>query len=117
MDGAIVAELFAQVQPLLLRVLEVYAGKESICEKVCRCYKHSIRSARRGFIPLLPAMTVHLADQFQKTPLAAFLYAGAICFSDYSREDGGVHVQTLYTMVGINEAPRSYCLSLSFVVF
>ena len=117
MDGAIVAELFAQVQPLLLRVLEVYACKESICEKVCRCYKHSIRSARRGFIPLLPAMTVHLADQFQKTPLAAFLYAGAICFSDYSREDGGVHVQTLYTMVGINEAPRSYCLSLSFVVF
>ena len=98
-DGATVAEMFAQIQPLLLRVLEVYPSKESVCEKVCRFYKHSIRSSRKGFVALLPAMTAHLSDQFQKTPLAAFLYAGAICFADYARDDNGAHVQTLYDMI------------------
>jgi len=99
MDGAVVAKMFAQVQPLLVKVLDAYPGKESLCEKICRCYKHSIRSCRTGFIQILPAMTAHLAEQFRKTPVAAFLYAGAICFSDFAREDNGAHIQLLYTMV------------------
>jgi transportin-3 len=98
-EGQAVAEIFLKIQPLLQRVLEVYATSEYICEKVCRCYKHSIRSSRKGFAPLLQPMTVYLSEQFQKNPIAAFVYAGAICISDFSREDGGAHVEVLYSMI------------------
>jgi hypothetical protein len=107
MDGAVVAKMFAQVQPLLVKVLDAYPGKESLCEKICRCYKHSIRSCRTGFIQILPAMTAHLAEQFRKTPVAAFLYAGAICFSDFAREDNGAHIQLLYTLEAREGAGRN----------
>jgi hypothetical protein len=44
-------------------------------------------------------MTVFLSEQFQNNPIAAFLYAGAICLSDFSREDQGAHVDKLYAMI------------------
>ena len=99
MEGSIVAEVFLKVQPILQSVLEIYRTSEYVCEKVCRCYKHSIRSSRRGFTSLLPAMTIHLADNFQKNSIAAFLYAAAICFSDFTSIDNGVHIPMLYSMV------------------
>jgi transportin-3 len=98
-DGVAIAGMFCKLQPLLQKVLEVYATSEYICEKVCRCYKHSIRSSQKGFTPLLQAMTVFLSEQFQNNPIAAFLYAGAICLSDFSREDQGAHVDVLYAMI------------------
>jgi transportin-3 len=98
-DGSAVADIFLRIQPLLQKVLEVYATSEYICEKVCRCYKYSIRSSRKAFIPLLQPMTVFLSGQFSNNPIAAFLYAGAVCLRDYSREDEGAHVEVLYGMV------------------
>jgi len=44
-------------------------------------------------------MTIHLADQFSKTPFPAFLYAAAICISCFSLTDNGVYVEALYQMV------------------
>jgi transportin-3 len=99
-DGGDVAGIFASLQPLLAQVLELFQNKsEYVCEKVCRCYKHSIRSCRAAFAPTLKQMTSHLAEQFQKNCIAAFLYAGAICVTDFSREGGGVYVSTLYEML------------------
>ena len=98
-EGTAVAEIFLKIQPVLQKVLEVYATSEYICEKVCRCYKHSIRSSRKAFLPLLQPMTVFLSNQFNNNPIAAFLYAGAICMSDFSRDENGQYVDVLYTMV------------------
>ena len=98
-EGSAVADIFLRIQPLLQKVLAIYATSEYICEKVCRCYKHSIRSARKAFIPLLQPMSVFLSTQFANNPIAAFLYAGAICLSDYSKEDKGAYIDILYTMV------------------
>ena len=98
-EGPAVAEIFLKIQPLLQKVLEIYASSEYICEKVCRCYKHSIRSSRKAFLPLLQSMTIFLSTQFSNNPIAAFIYAGAICMSDFSRDDNGAYVEMLYNMV------------------
>ena len=98
-EGVAVTEIFLKIQPLLQKVLETYATSEYICEKVCRCYKHSIRSSRKAFLPLLQSMTIFLSLQFSNNPIAAFIYAGAICMSDYSKDENGAYVDILYNMV------------------
>ena len=98
-EGTAVADIFLRIQPILQRILQVYATSEFICEKVCRCYKHSIRSSRKAFIPLLQPMTVFLANQFSINPIAAFVYAGSVCLGDFARDSDQPHTEVLYTMI------------------
>jgi hypothetical protein len=99
MDGKELVSLFTQVQPILTQVLNSFVGNDYIGEKVCRFYKHSMRSCRVAFLPLLKPMMSHLAEEFNRNPIAAFLYAGSICVSDYSREEGGSNVPAIYDML------------------
>ena len=57
------ALLKEQVLGLLQAVLEMLPYSAKLCEKVCRCYKHSMRQAGRTFSELLHPLLVHLTTQ------------------------------------------------------
>ena len=87
-DCDVMTRMFMLVQPTLQACLEL-SDSDRIAEKVCRCYKHTIRKCGPAFLPYLPALGSHLVERFQRTPLAAFLYASAICVSSYGRDRAG----------------------------
>ena len=87
-DCDVMTRMFMLVQPTLQACLEL-SDSDRIAEKVCRCYKHTIRKCGPAFLPYLPALGAHLVERFQRTPLAAFLYAAAICVSSYGRDRAG----------------------------
>jgi transportin-3 len=97
-QSTFLVELFVQVLPLYQRLLEL-CPTERVSEKCCRCYKHALRTLGKAFVPYLSVMTTHLADQFARTPYAAFLYGCSTCFSTFSLLDNGAHVETLYSML------------------
>ena len=77
--------LFQQVYTMLQQVLNISKTNSYLCEKVCRCYKYVMRTMKRDFEPFLPQMTRHLADEFARNPLAAFLYGGSICVAEFGK--------------------------------
>lgn len=97
-DRTLLATVFASVQPALERAVELYRT-ERVCEKVCRCYKHTIKNCRASFLPYLPAMTSHLASRFQQVPYSAFLYTGSTCISQFASCDKGAHINVLMQML------------------
>ena len=97
-DRSLIASIFGSIQPALERAVEVYR-LEKVCEKVCRCYKHTIKNCRASFLPYLPAMAAHLTARFQQIPYSAFLYAASTCISQFASCDHGAHVEVLSQML------------------
>lgn len=98
-DSGLLLQIFSQLFPLLQAALDK-APAESVCEKVCRCYKHFMRNTNStDFGPVIPFLSSHLAAAYAKIPVAAFLYAGSICVKEFSKVGDGVHVAQLMAMV------------------
>jgi len=100
-DRTLLASTFVGIQPLLETTLDAYTS-ERVAEKVCRCYKHLIKSCRAAFLPFLPAMASYLSARFQKAPYPAFLYVGSSCLSEFaatSNADRNATLGTLYQML------------------
>jgi len=55
-------------------------------EKLCRCYKHAMRSCSVHFAPMLPQMITHLVASFRGAPHCSFLYAGSICITEFGNQ-------------------------------
>jgi len=79
------AALFGQVYVLLQEVLLISAKNAYVSEKVCRCYKYVMKTMKKEFEPFLPSMTEHLAHEYSRNSLAAFLYGGSICVAEFAR--------------------------------
>lgn len=90
-----VLEVFAKLWP----VFEVVAGRlqasHLVIEKLCRCYKHAMRSCRKHFEPMLDKMMAHLIKALeqgvtqgagQSAPLSSFVYCCSITITEFGDE-------------------------------
>lgn len=110
----LVCAAFADLFPLLQVVLSVSLDNESVCEKVCRCYKFIVRGSSEYFAIHLPVLAEHLCAQFRQAHYSAFLYASSICIMTFGHVDDGKHVPLLYTMLwSLSETFFVVCNSLS----
>lgn len=106
--------VFGELFPLMQSTLGRYSSSEIVCERICRLYKHAMRSGVDHFSPLLPSMVEHLATQFRSSPLAAFLYASSVCFSTFGLLDKGAHVPLLFQLLwALSETFFNVCPDLS----
>jgi len=79
-DPEAITSIFVSIQPLLQNALERYPSIESVAERVCRCYKHTIRSCgMQHFLPFLPLFLAHLIDMYTKNPFSAYIMAIDVC--------------------------------------
>jgi len=79
------AALFGRVYVLLQQVLLISKNNAYVSEKVCRCYKYVMKTMKKDFEPFLPSMTEHMAEEYSRNPLAAFLYGGSICVAEFAK--------------------------------
>jgi len=89
--------LFVQCLPLLQKTLEVNSANLQMCEKVCRCYKHSIRNCGDHFLQYLVPMSEHLSFEFDKHCISSFLYVATVMFKSYGMKEA--QVPALYSML------------------
>jgi transportin-3 len=94
----LIVQYFAVLQPLLQRAIEIFP-EERLCEKVCRCYKYVMKTTSRAFAKLVPAMAENLVNNFKRLPYSAFIYAAAICFSCFIKEEPNLYGDILYNML------------------
>ena len=92
-----VLDVMQQVWPVLEAIAERFRSNPNLMEKLCRCYKHAMRSCNVHFAPMLPKMIAHLVQSFSKAPHCSFLYAGSICITEFGnvRE----YVPVLFDMI------------------
>jgi hypothetical protein len=113
-NQAALCGVFGELFSLLQQTLHIYGNVEAVCERVCRLYKHTIRSGAEHFAAILPAMADHLATQFRQTPVAAFLYASSVCFSTFALMNKGTFVPVLYQLLwSLSETFFSTCNDLA----
>jgi hypothetical protein len=67
-------------------VAERFRANPNLMEKLCRCYKHAMRSCSVHFAPMLPQMITHLVASFRGAPHCSFLYAGSICITEFGNQ-------------------------------
>ena len=71
------------VWPFFDQLLGYYREKPDMLERICKSYKHAVRSARQHFAPCLDDMVNHLLTHFAQRGDAAFLYIGYICVGEF----------------------------------
>jgi transportin-3 len=80
-------DLMLSTWPLLDAATSRFAGDSQLAEKVCRLYKHAVRSiGARDFAPLLDPLAKQLVRSFAQTRQSPFLYAASICVTEYGRD-------------------------------
>lgn len=83
-DPEAITSIFVSIQPILQNVVEKHPI-DPIAERVCRCYKHSIRACgEQHFLPYVPQFLTHLLDMLTKQPFSAFIMAIDVCLRMYS---------------------------------
>jgi transportin-3 len=102
-----VLEVFANLWPVFEAVVSRMKTSHLVIEKLCRCYKHAMRSCRKHFEPMLDRMTAHLIKSLQdgvqaanagslgvqdgsrhsaSAPLSSFVYCCSICITEFGDE-------------------------------
>ena len=75
-----------------------FANDTQVAEKICRLYKHSLRSCSKdAYRPLLQPLMHQLVQSYEQTHQSPYLYAASICLTEYGR--GAILAQPLYDMV------------------
>ncbi|KAJ1449981.1 armadillo-type protein [Pelagophyceae sp. CCMP2097] len=82
--------LVDRLWPVFETIADRYRHASHVVEKLCRCYKHAMRTCRRHFEPMLQRMIVHLVGHFQHQPLCSYLYAASICITEFCGDDAKV---------------------------
>lgn len=72
--------------PVFEALAERYRGNPNVIERLCRCYKHSMRSCRKLFEPMLKRMIEHLVRHFDASPLSSYVYASSICITEFGND-------------------------------
>uniref|UniRef100_A0A7S3NIA9 Exportin-1/Importin-beta-like domain-containing protein n=1 Tax=Aureoumbra lagunensis TaxID=44058 RepID=A0A7S3NIA9_9STRA len=81
-----VLSFIEKLWPVFEAVAERYGDSPQLIERLCRCYKHAMRSCRTQFEPMLEQMIDHLVRHFSKTPLSSYVYASSICITEFGRD-------------------------------
>lgn len=81
-----VLTVFERLWPVFQALADSYREQEHLIERMCRCYKHAMRSCRRHFEPMLQPMIAHLVHYFAQTRLSSFLYASSICITEFGHD-------------------------------
>ncbi|KAJ8611016.1 hypothetical protein CTAYLR_007057 [Chrysophaeum taylorii] len=72
--------------PVFEALADRYRGNPHLIERLCRCYKHSMRSCRARFEPMLDNMIQHLTRHFALAPLSSYVYASSICITEFGHD-------------------------------
>ncbi|KAH8065829.1 hypothetical protein JL722_212 [Aureococcus anophagefferens] len=81
-----VLELFDKLWPVFEALGAKYRESTVVVEKLCRCYKHAMRSCRKAFAPMLSRMAAHLVQSFASNPISSFIYCSSICITEFGDE-------------------------------
>jgi len=92
----LVVELMVQSAPLLESAALRFPRDVNIAEKICRCYKHALRSCGAAFAPLLEGLVKALLRNFEGSFMSPYLYAASICITEFGQD--GTYGQLLFYM-------------------
>jgi hypothetical protein len=85
---------------VLSDVAHRHPASGGLAEKLCRCYKHALRSAgAEQFAPLLQPLAAQLVTNFAAAPHSPYLYCASICVVEYGRREGSSEVRVLIDML------------------
>ena len=70
----VIVELTTSCAQLLHSCLSTWLADSKRVEKICRCWKFSLKSSRQHFKPLLPQLMQMCLESFQTLPQSTFLY-------------------------------------------
>jgi len=81
-----VLALVERLWPVFEAIAETHGDAPHLIERLCRCYKHAMRSCRHFFEPMLTSMITHLVRHFARSPLSSYVYASSICITEFGRD-------------------------------
>lgn len=81
-----VLTVVGRLWPVFEALADRYRGNSQLIERLCRCYKHSMRSCQRSFEPMLSNMISHLVRHFAESPLSSYVYASSICITEFGKD-------------------------------
>jgi transportin-3 len=80
-------DLMLSTWPLLDAATNRFGSDSQLSEKVCRFYKHAMRSTgAKDFAPLLDPLVKQLVQSFARTQQSPFLYAASICITEFGND-------------------------------
>jgi len=92
-----VLEVMQAAWPLLDALLNYIQTCNHAVERMCRLYKHALRTCKRRFAPLLRPLMNQLLERFRAHPHSAYIYAASICVTEFSRKQE--YIPELFIMI------------------
>ena len=80
------AEIVRGVWEQLQRAGNHFGQSDRVVEKLCRVFKHAIRTSTAQFKPLLGALVEMITALFCKVPKSSYMYCGSIAVSEYGSD-------------------------------
>lgn len=78
--GDVVVDIFVKVVPIVNRSIDVFPT-DHMSEKICRFYKHSIRSCGMNLVNYMEPLINFFTSYFDKYSFSGFIYAGLYSLS------------------------------------
>lgn len=73
-----------QLWPLLDQTIRLFKDEDRTVEKLCRCWKYSMRACEEEFGPLLKPLLELVTLFYNSTPRSGFLYTLSTCVDSFS---------------------------------
>ncbi len=64
-------------------VADTYPTSDNLAEKLCRFYKHAMRTSGRYFEPVLQLFVTWVVESFAKSSHSSYLYCFSVCVGEY----------------------------------
>ncbi|CAN0143060.1 unnamed protein product, partial [Laminaria digitata] len=93
-----VATVVREMWPILEALSTRHQSSAQVFEKLCRFFKHAMRTCKEQFEPLLRPLIVHLVGNFSVVPHSSCLYCGSICVTEFGLR-GPEFVAILFKML------------------
>ena len=94
----LVLSLVSQCWPFFEQIVQRFGSENKCAEKLCRLYKHTLRSVKHEFEPLLSALMQQLAAAFEHTFRSSYLYCASICVTEFSNK--AEYAEPLFGLIG-----------------
>eukprot|EP00752_Nemacystus_decipiens_P010447 g9307.t1 len=94
-----VAMVVRDLWPVLQALSAKQQSSGQVFEKLCRFFKHAMRTCTEHFEPLLQPLIAHLVGTFNVVPHSSCLYCGSICVTEFGRR-GPDFAAMLFQMLG-----------------
>eukprot|EP00903_Cladosiphon_okamuranus_P011653 g10961.t1 len=93
-----VAMVVRELWPVLQALSAKHQSSGQVFEKLCRFFKHAMRTCKEHFEPLLKPLIAHLVGTFSVVPHSPCLYCGSICVTEFGRK-GPAFATLLFQML------------------